>query len=333
VKKKTYKFLWWLVPVLAFFTFLFLWVWIPGEPSRSSCPLSGNGAWINDEWTSKPVDEAAVEQLAKDASRREMRYLYPFVAYLKENNTFSSSYRFSNEFIATFHQFNRATRLLAWISIPLANEGTFGVQGTANLADVPTREKIVKFVLALLNTVGFDGIHMDVETVHSGDESYLLLLEETKAAIGDRILSVAGSSWLPSQVNDLPAFEKSKWDGDYYRAVAERVDQIVIMAYDSGMPAPALYRLWLREEVNGIEKNVAGTDVKLIVGISVSREGTGTHNPTIENMSNGLAGACAGAKSWFGKQSVVEGVAVYASWEADVADWGVWESWVESPGE
>lgn len=103
---------------------------------------------------------------------------------------------------------------------------------------------------------GFDGVYLDVERVYSGNEDYLLLLEEVKAAIGDRILSVAGSYVLPATVNEMPGLQGFKWDGAYYQAVAERMDQIVVMGYDSGMPISALYRLWLREQVRSIERRV-----------------------------------------------------------------------------
>jgi hypothetical protein len=140
--------------------------------------------------------------------------------------------------------------------------------------------------------MGFDGVHLDAEPVRSGDKDYLLLLEEVNSMIGNRTLSVAGSYWLPPAVSRLPILEGIKWDSDYYRKVAERVDQIVTMTYDSVMPWGFLYRLWLREQVRGIGHSLASSDVELLFGISVSREHTLTHHPASENMRNGLAGVC-----------------------------------------
>ena len=172
----------------------------------------------------------------------------------------------------------------------------------------------------------FDGVHLNVETVRDGDRSYLLLLEEVRDAIGPgRILSVAGSYWLPKALNELPFAEGFKWSGEYYGAVANQVDQIATMTYDSLMLHPVLYRLWLREQVRGIGRSLADSEVELLIGISVSRERTMTHRPSAENMESGLAGICAGLQ---GTKCKADGVTVYAAWEANESDWQIWETWL-----
>ncbi len=55
---------------------------------------------------------------------------------------------------------------------------------------------------------------LNVETVHDGDPNFLVLLEEVRQAIGpERVLSVAGSYWLPQAVLALPFVEGFKWGG------------------------------------------------------------------------------------------------------------------------
>ena len=65
--------------------------------------------------------------------------------------------------------------------------------------------------------------------------------------------------------------------------VADRVDHIAVMSYDSFAFHPALYRLWMREQVRGITKSLAEADAELLMGLSVSRERTSTHRPRAEN--------------------------------------------------
>jgi hypothetical protein len=303
------------------------WGWVPTDISNSQCALSANGAWISVDWTSQPVNEDAVEQLAQDMTRREMRFIFAFTTYMRADGSFSPSYDYAGDFVATFRRFSSEQLLLAWIGIPLENEGILGIEGTVDLADESTREAIVALAVELVEETGFDGVHLDAETVRSGDEDFLLLLEEVKAAIGDRTLTVAGSYWLPRAVNRLLMLEEFKWDSDYYREVARRVDQIVTMTYDSGMPLGALYRLWLREQVRGIGRSLASSDVELLIGISVSRERTLTHHPVAENMMNGLAGTCSGLSRYAEAGSTVDGLAVYAAWEASASDWSAWEAW------
>ena len=328
--RKPRKVLRWIV--LAAGAILAWWGWVPAE-APSDCHLSANGAWLSVDWTSQPVDAGHIEQLAEDASRRRLRYLYPFVSYLKADGTFSDSYDEASKFTAAFRQFNRETRLLAWVGIPLVKEGRLGIEGTVDLSDAAVREKIVAFAVRMVDEAGFDGVHLDVETVYSGNEDYLLLLEEVKAAIGDRMLSVAGSYVLPAAVNEMPVLQGFKWDEAYYQAVAERVDQIVVMGYDSGMPTPALYRLWMREQVLNLERSLEAAEVEVLIGLSVSEERTLTHHPHAENMRNGLAGVCAGHRHRDGTDARVKGIAIYASWEAGQENWSTWEQWISNADE
>jgi hypothetical protein len=173
--------------------------------------------------------------------------------------------------------------------------------------------------------MGFDGVHLDVETVHYRDGNYLLLLDEVRTALErDHLLSAATGYWAPAVVNSLPVLGGYKWSGNYYQEVAARVDQIAAMTYDSLMPNPMLYRTWMREQVEAIAESVAGTGVELLIGVSVSQEKTVTHHTFAENLASGLAGICAALGD--GSHSI-DGVAIHAAWEATSADWEVWDRW------
>lgn len=305
-------------------TGLTVWAWIPTNLSFPVCATERNAAWISADWTGEPVDKAAVQQLAWDASHRRFRYLFPFVTYLQADGSFSPSYAHASEFVSGFRRFNTDTLLLAWMGVPLQKQGRLGVDGWVDLADESVRLEIASFATSLVEEAGFDGVHLDVETVPDGDPSYLLLLDEVRAALpADRLLSVASGYWVPAAVNSLPIVGGYKWSEHYYRAVAARVDQIAAMTYDSLMPYPALYRVWMREQVSGISSSLEDTDVELLVGVSASREKTDTHHPGAEGVANGLAGLCAALKAG----SHAGGVAVYAAWEATAEDWETWDRW------
>lgn len=210
------------------------------------------------------------------------------------------------------------------MGVPLQKHGRFGVDGWADLSDQRTRLEIATSAAELVENAGFDSVHLDVETVRDGDPSYLLLLEEVRAALPEeRLLSVASGHWVPRVINSLPIVGGYKWSGNYYQQVAARVDQIAAMIYDSLMPHPALYRTWMREQVKGISRSLKNTRVELLIGISVSRERTISHDPDVETLAAGLAGVCAAVKGG----SRVDGVAVYAAWEATDSDGAVWDRW------
>ena len=300
------------------------WAWVPPHPDSADCRLNHNAAWIGVEWTMQPVSRQAVQRLASNARMYHLRYLYPFTTYLTAEGTFNPTYDHAPTFIEAFRTFDSDTLLLAWVGIPLESERRLGIDGWVDLSDVKTRAHIVAFAADLITDAGFDGVHLDVETVHDGDPHYLALLEETRAAIGDgAVLSVASAYWLPGAVNRLPAVRGYKWNLAYYRQVAARVDQIVTMTYDSVMPHPALYRLWIREQARAISRGLAHSNTELLVGISASRERTLTHRPYAENVASGLDGICAyvgGASS----DPHIAGVALYAAWEATEENWQYW---------
>lgn len=322
-----YRFRWFITgPVLVGLGFLIQWGWV--SPKVSPCNLAKNGAWISVDWTSQPVNQEVIAQLARDASARNIHYLFPFTTYLQPDGAFSPSYEYAAEFVAHFRRFNPETQVLAWIGVPLKNSRRIGVQGWVDLADPVTRQEIVTFIARLMDEAKFDGVHLNVETVPNNDPYFLLLLEEVRSKLGpEYIISIAGSHWMPELLNELPFIRDFRWTSGYYLAVAERVDQIATMTYDSYMPAPALYRLWLREEVKGVSASIANSEVELLIGISVSREHTWSHHPAVESLHNGLGGLCAGQSGLPPGKDNLQGVAVYADWEFTREDWQIWQEW------
>ena len=308
--------------IVALLAMLF-WSWTPTDFSNLDCKLMQNGAWISGDWTSKPVEENAARQLAESAKTRQVKYLFPYISYLKADGSFSSSYQYADEFVGTIHKFNEDVQVLAWIGLPLVNHRFIGVQGWVNLADQNTRQRIAQFIVARMEQADFDGVHLNAETVQNNDPYFLNLLDEVRKSIGkDKIISIAGSHWFPEYINLLPFIKNLRWTSAYYQQVSMRADQIATMTYDSYMFHPALYRLWMREQVRGISSSVENSDVELLIGISVSQETTFSHQPNVENLANGLAGLCTGLSS-----KNVQGIAVYADWDFAPSDRQVWQAW------
>ncbi len=314
------------VALIALIT-LICWAWTPLDLSGCGAEVHAtHAAWISVDWTSQPVDTLAVTGLAEHTAAHRLHYLLPFTTYLRADGSFSPSYQHASSFVSEFRKHAPDIQLLAWIGLPLKNEDGLGVPGYIDLADTQTRANIARFSAQLLAEADFDGVHLDAETVRNDDADFLRLLDEVRAAIGSqRLLSVAGNDWRPDWVNRLPILGRYKWSSRYVRQVAGRVDQLAAMTYDSLMPHPALYRLWMREQVKGLSRSVNGTHSELLIGVSVSREKTATHHPDAESLPQGLAGICAGVKQTPGRS--IQGIAIYASWEATPADWQLWQDW------
>lgn len=297
-----------------------IWAYVPPLAGATDCTRGNHAAWIGVEWTSTPIDLAAVRRLSEESHDYRLRYLYPYTTYLKADGTFNDTDEYAAEFVQAFRGVNQDTILLAWVGIPLRNPRDYGIQGWVELSDEATRRHITDFVVQLVEEKGFDGIHLNVETVWNDDPDFLTLLEEVRAALDEGVLlSVAGSHGAPALLESL----NLRWSDGYYQEVAARVDQIATMTYDSRALHPSIYRFWMREQVRDIAQSVSPTDAELLVGVSVSDESTPTHNPTIETLADGLAGTCAAGSN------LADGVALYAAWESDEAEWATWRGWVE----
>ena len=303
------------------------WFWV-GDAVELSVPRAfRNAAWISVDWTSQPVDEGKVKALVTEASEQQIHHLYPFTTHVQETGEFSPSYDFASDFVRVFRQFDQGTKVLAWIGVPVVSKRFYAPSGWVDLTNETERQRLVAFAVELVMDAGFDGVHLDVEHVDDGDQAYLALLRETKRALGPgKILSVAGNNWLPDWLNWVTG--GYKWGSAYYQQVAQSVDQIAAMTYDSLALWPGLYRWWMREQVIGISRAVSEPG-KVLIGISISREKTKTHHPQAETLAAGLDGVAAGLNSPRGNPSAIQGVAIYAQWEATPEDWRIWqERWI-----
>jgi hypothetical protein len=283
------------------------------------CTFINNAAWISVDWTSQPIKPDAVRQLATDAERHHLKYLFPYTTYVRQDG-FSQSYSYAAEFVSEFRKTNHDTKLLAWIGVPLKPTREFGVPGWVELSDPDQRARIIEFVAQLVTEAGFDGVHLNVETVWDGDRDYLNFLDEMRKALGEeKMLSVAVPAWLPPGSPPHPA--ELRWRSPYYAEVGQRVDQIAAMTYDSQSSTAAEYQGWLATQITGIDDSIKKLNTEVLIGLSVSREQTFTHLPEIENIRNSLPAICKA-------KSGINGIAVYASWEATSEDWAEWDRWV-----
>ncbi len=305
--------------LLALLTALAWWGWVPNSFTDPACHVTSNGAWIGVEWTSQPIDPRAIANLAQQATKQHLRYLFPFTTYVKADRSFSPSYTYARAFVAAFHQHNQQTALLAWVGLPHQH---------VEFANPQVRTTIITFIASLITTAGFDGVHINAEPIPNGDPDYLQFLDELRLALAPtQLLSVASLPWASTLESALLPANPYRWTSSYYHAVASRVDQIVAMTYDSQAVVPALYRLWMREQVQGIRQSISDQPIDLLIGISLSREVTSSHRPEVENLANGLAGLCAGLAKQTQDGASINGVALYAFWESDARDWQIWQSW------
>jgi len=142
--------------LLALLTAFAWWGWVPNSFTDPACHVTSNGAWIGVEWTSQPIDPHAIANLAQQATKQHLRYLFPFTTYVKADGSFSSSYSYARAFVAAFHQHNQHTALLAWVGLPYQH---------VQFANPLVRTTTISFITSLITTAGFDGVHINAEPI------------------------------------------------------------------------------------------------------------------------------------------------------------------------
>ena len=130
---------------------------------------------------------------------------------------------------------------------------------------------------------GFDGVHFDLEPLHSDDHDYLSLLDDLHAVTQDSgvPLSVAAH-----QIDPFPAANSIRgtltghpkwWSQAYFGQVARRVDQIALMSYDTALPLESLYGGYVAQQTSlALEVTPESTD--LLMGLPFFHEDDLSHH-------------------------------------------------------
>jgi hypothetical protein len=162
----------------------------------------------------------------------------------------------------------------------------------------------------------FAGVHLNVEPLPSGDADFLHFLDELRNALPKgRLLSIAAYP-PPTRWHAYPDVH---WDEKYFRQVARRSDQLVVMMYDTALRVPKLYQSlmadWTTEVLTWSEGKPA------LLGVPTYDDaGVGYHDPKIENIRNALLGIHQSLSEHPYSRSY-QGVALYCEWETDAAEW------------
>ena len=278
-----------------------------------------NTAWLGAEWVNQPHLADEVMALAIDLAERQITTIYVYASYYKPEGVFSPTYAYAEEFITTLKGFAPDLVVQAWIGLPL---------DVMNLDSRAIRHETVDFCATLVQDTGFDGLHVDPEPVRDGDTSVLTLLDELREALdSEAILSIAGRRiWPIFPTMKWPLVGQWSWRTSYYQKLAQRVDEIAVMVYDSAMPTSGLYRYWTKFQIIALSRALVYSDVRLFIGIPTSEEITPTHKPGAETMRNGLRGTIDGLNDWATWADVVTGVAIYPYWETDAREWEIYQS-------
>jgi Glycosyl hydrolases family 18 len=282
-----------------------------------------NAVWLEHRWLERPHPMAEMLALFAKLRARGVAYVYPHLIPFSPDGQLPPCDREQmRAFLAAARATSPDLKVLPWIG-GLRVGYKRQRPGTIELADLTQRQRMVAEVRGLIDE-GFDGIHLNVEPVDDGNVDFLAMLRAMRPAVGPgHVFSVAATRPAPVGLPRAPNFA---WSPDYYARVAAVVDQLVIMAYDTALPTPSLYRRyvqWAASSVTGT-LSASGSQARVLMGIPTYEPYGFMHRAGIETPENALLGVVAGLRG-LGAGGTFEGVALYAEWTTDEKEWNVYE--------
>ena len=112
------------------------------------------------------------------------------------------------------------------------------------------------------------------------------------------------------------------WSPSDYRAAAARVDQLAVMSYNTALPWDWLYGSFVAFETQHIATAVDGK-AAIMMGVPTYEEPGWTFHPGAENMESALRGVRLALAGTSPRPAQV-GVAIYAHWTTDDAEWATY---------
>jgi hypothetical protein len=298
------------------------WAWTPGLDVRDGRhDRQQNGIWIGHGWlgadtwfetngkTNQIASFRSEASLSTLASRLRSNHIADVFPHLCPTDLSGALPAMDHAQTERFLDVLSGLRVMPWIGGPNG--------GSVRLKDKNWRQKFTADIQSLFELhPRFAEVHLNVEPLPSGDPDFLSLLDELRATLPkDKLLSVAAypppTRWHP--------YEDVHWNEGYFRQVANRVDQLAVMMYDTAIRFPKFYQKLMGDWTG---EALAWSEGKpVLLGLpTYSDAGVGYHHPHVENLSNALQGIHRGLSRQPLPQNY-QGVAIYCHWETDADEW------------
>ncbi|MFJ7339306.1 hypothetical protein ACIQU3_03200 [Streptomyces sp. NPDC101110] len=299
-----------------------------GDPADGTHSRGRDALWLGHAWVDGRKKDADVTALARRLRDTGIRDLYVHSGPLEHDGTLPESvHPRARWFIDAVHDRLPGVRVQAFLGDVVATESDEGMR----LADPTTRRAVLRSTRRILD-IGYDGLHLDLEPLHSGDRNYLRLLDalhrETRAR--DALLSVAAH-----QIDPLPGLHTLRggltghpkwWSQEFFGQVARRVDQIAVMTYDTAQPLESTYGGYVAQQTSlALEATPSSTD--LLMGLPFYWENDVSHRGHAETVPAAVRGVRLGLsrtdadRARFGVALYIDYTATEENWRAYEEDW------------
>ncbi|MBZ6103201.1 glycoside hydrolase family 18 protein [Streptomyces olivaceus] len=300
-----------------------------GDPADGTRTRGRDALWLGHAWVDGRKTEADLTALARNLKTTGIRDLYVHTGPMEHDGTLPEAlYPKAHWLIDGVHRELPGVRVQAFLGDVLATESPDGMR----LEQAATRAAVVDSARQVLD-VGYDGVHLDLEPLHSGDRDYLSLLDDVRAVTRPRgaQLSVAAH-----QIDPLPGFHSfwgtvaghpKWWSQEFFGRVARRVDQIAVMSYDTMQPLESLYGGYVAQQTS-LALEVTPPTTHLLMGLPFYQENRFGHWAHAETVAAAVRGVRLGLSRTDADRERF-GVAAYIDFAATDEDWASYRSgWV-----
>ncbi|MFE6590140.1 hypothetical protein [Streptomyces sp. NPDC057781] len=300
-----------------------------GDPADGTHTRNRDAMWLGHAWVDGRKDDADLAAFARRIENTGIRDLYVHTGPLEHDGTLPESrYPKARWLIDAVHRELPGVRVQAFLGDVLVTEGPDGM----HLDRADTRAAVVDSARQVLDA-GYDGVHLDLEPLRSGDRNYLSLLDDLRAVTRaqDAQLSVAAH-----QIDPLPALhsvfgvftENPKWwSQEFFGQVARRVDQIAVMTYDTAQPLEGTYGGYVAQQTS-LALEVTPPTTHLLIGLPFYYESNFDHWGHAETVEAAVRGARLGLSRTDADRELF-GVAPYIDFAATETNWDEYrEGWV-----
>ena len=291
-----------------------------------------NAVWLAHEWIEVSQPKGKIHGMLSNLISNDMSLIFLHTGPIGSDGIIPPErYLEAKEFLKTAKTLAPDMKFHAWIG---------QMRDTLPIEDPFVRQNIIKDSIHLVQNIGFDGIHLNIEPMQS-DPNFALLIWELDMAFEEAGISAEISAAVSPIVPEIPLkifkfIYKEKFLGhdlnraystlEYIEEMAKSLDYIVLMGYDTSFKDAAIYKWFIEQELIFLLKAAPG---KAIIGIPSYEDLRDNFGPGIENVETAIEGIANGLRNIRVDSEDLAGIAVYADWTTDGTEWKTWrEKWL-----
>ncbi|GAA4933416.1 glycoside hydrolase family 18 protein [Streptomonospora halophila] len=317
------------VVVVALGAALLVRVQYTGEPASWAVSDGSNALWMGHAWVDGRYGHTELSRLKPRIEKGGISDVYVHVGPLETDGRLDPAKHPELEgFLRMFREELPDVRVSAWV-------GQRVEEGGLALGDEAVRKRVVEASAGMVGA-GFDGVHYNFEPVPNNDPGLLELLESTRDRLPeDALLSSAVPTVEPlgglAFTLGLLAPADPFWSSGYLGRVAEHLDQVAVMSYDTGMPTEGLYGGFVVRQTQ-VALDAVPEDVRLLMGVPAYPDDHAARNPEAETTAAAVRGIRLGLSDG-GERRERFGTALYADFSATGGQWRAYlDGWARPGG-